>query len=145
MNLTCKRFINLFFVKSYKRLVWHNQQPNSYLINLSDEPLDYLTGKEIFPISASVNRYLFSAKRLWTSLKILFSTKHLLAITNILPGGRNRLKHLLRKKTLYKRPKQMLTHFMPLVSFYTPWKYQKAIGFLMFSGCIERDQWNEMS
>ena len=38
-----------------------------------------------------------------------------------------------------------LTHFMPQVSFYTPWKHQKTKGFLMFPGVIERDQWHEMS
>ena len=32
-----------------------------------------------------------------------------------------------------------LTHFMPLISFDTPWK-QKTRGFLMFSGGIKRDQ-----
>ena len=31
-----------------------------------------------------------------------------------------------------------LTHFMPLISFYIPWKHQKISGFLMFSGDIER-------
>ena len=30
-----------------------------------------------------------------------------------------------------------LTHFMPLVSFDTPWKHQKTSGFPMFSGGIE--------
>ena len=38
----------------------------------------------------------------------------------------------------------ILTHFMPLISFYTPWKHQKTYGCLMFSGDIERDQWHEM-
>ena len=33
---------------------------------------------------------------------------------------------------------------MPLVSFDTPWKYQKLSGFLMYLGGIERDQWHEM-
>ena len=37
-----------------------------------------------------------------------------------------------------------LTHFMPLVSFYTPSKHQKTFGFLMFLGGIERGQWHEM-
>ena len=37
-----------------------------------------------------------------------------------------------------------LTHFMPLISLDTPWKHQKSSGFLMFSGCIKRDQWHEM-
>ena len=37
-----------------------------------------------------------------------------------------------------------LTHFMPLISFHTPWKHQKTRGFLMFSGGIKRDQWHEM-
>ena len=36
-----------------------------------------------------------------------------------------------------------LAHFMPLVSFYTPWKYQKTSSFLIFSGGIERDQWHK--
>ena len=31
----------------------------------------------------------------------------------------------------------LLTHFMPLVSFYAPGKYQKTSGFLMFSGGLE--------
>ena len=38
----------------------------------------------------------------------------------------------------------LLTHFMPLVSFYTPCKHQKIKGFLMFSGNIERVQWLEI-
>ena len=37
-----------------------------------------------------------------------------------------------------------LTHFKPLVSFYTPWKHQKTFGFIMFSGGIETDQCFEM-
>ena len=36
-----------------------------------------------------------------------------------------------------------LTHFMPLVFFYTPWIRHKTFGFLMFSEGIERDQWHE--
>ena len=39
---------------------------------------------------------------------------------------------------------QNLTHFMPLVFLYTPWKHQKTSAFLMFSGGIERDQWHEI-
>ena len=35
-----------------------------------------------------------------------------------------------------------LTHFMPMISFDTPWKHQKTRGFLMFSGSIKRDQWH---
>ena len=38
----------------------------------------------------------------------------------------------------------LLTHFMPLVSFYALSKHQKTRGFPMFSGGIERDQWNEI-
>ena len=37
-----------------------------------------------------------------------------------------------------------LMHFMPLIFFYTPLKYQKTKGFLMFSGGIETDQWYEI-
>ena len=38
-----------------------------------------------------------------------------------------------------------LAHFIPLVSFYTPWKHQETRVFFMFPGDIERDQsWNEL-
>lgn len=36
-----------------------------------------------------------------------------------------------------------LTHFMPLVLFYTLRKHPKTKGFL-FSGTTKRDLWNEM-
>ena len=32
-----------------------------------------------------------------------------------------------------------LAHDMSLVSFFTPWKYKKTFGFLIFLGSIERD------
>ena len=32
-----------------------------------------------------------------------------------------------------------LTQFVLLITFYTPYKHEKATGFLMFSGVIERD------
>ena len=35
-----------------------------------------------------------------------------------------------------------LTHFMPVVSFYTSWKHQKTRGFLMLPGGLEKDQWH---
>ena len=38
----------------------------------------------------------------------------------------------------------LITHFMALVTFYIPWKYEKTRGFLMFSGGIERDHCHEM-
>ena len=54
----------------------------------------------------------------------------------------------LQPKQLQKNPmtdsKTLLTHFMPLISFDTPWKYQKTKGFMMFSGGIKRDPWHEM-
>ena len=31
-----------------------------------------------------------------------------------------------------------------MISFYTPWRYEKKQSFLMFSGGMERDQWNEI-
>ena len=34
-----------------------------------------------------------------------------------------------------------LIHFQPMFHFYSPWKYQKTFGFLIFSGCIEVEQW----
>ena len=51
---------------------------------------------------------------------------------------------LLNKKSTAEYLTEHLTHFMSLVFFYTPWKHQKASGFLMFPGGIERYQWNEM-
>ena len=38
----------------------------------------------------------------------------------------------------------IFTNFMPLVFFYNPWKHQKNIWFLIFSGYLERDQWYKM-
>ena len=38
----------------------------------------------------------------------------------------------------------LLTHFMLLASLYTPGKHQKAKGFLMFLGGLERGQLYEM-
>ena len=37
-----------------------------------------------------------------------------------------------------------LTHFSPMPHFYTPWKRQKTIGFLAFSGGIEMWHWIKM-
>ena len=34
------------------------------------------------------------------------------------------------------------TNFMPVVTFYTPWKHEKARGFQIFSGRIEKVQWH---
>ena len=39
---------------------------------------------------------------------------------------------------------EILTHFMTLVSFYNSSLYQKASGFLMFSGDIDRDHKDKM-
>ena len=38
----------------------------------------------------------------------------------------------------------IFTFFIPLFSFYTPWKHQKTKGFPMFPRGIERDQCHEM-
>ena len=39
--------------------------------------------------------------------------------------------------------KVFLTHHMPLVSFYTHWKHQNTIGFLIFPG-MKREHWHVM-
>ena len=44
----------------------------------------------------------------------------------------------------WKMPRLLsLTHYMSVVSSYTPWKYQKTRGFLMFSEGLEKYQWLE--
>ena len=43
---------------------------------------------------------------------------------------------------LKKLWQDVLTYFMPLVSFYTPWKHQKTIVFLMFPGGKRPVAWN---
>ena len=50
-------------------------------------------------------------------------------------------KFLLRK--ILER-KNTFTHFSPVPHFYTPWKRQKAFGFLTFSGGIEMWHWTKM-
>ena len=37
-----------------------------------------------------------------------------------------------------------LTHLFPMHSFSTPWKHQKTLSFLMFSGGRERVPWEQM-
>ena len=37
-----------------------------------------------------------------------------------------------------------LTHSCPILSLYTPWKYQKIKGFLVFSGSMKWEHWPEM-
>ena len=46
---------------------------------------------------------------------------------------------LIRKKIF-----SPLIDYMPLTSFYTHWKHQKARGLTMFSGGIEKHQWYKM-
>ena len=41
-------------------------------------------------------------------------------------------------------PTNLLTHFIPLIYFDTPWKHQKITDFLTFLGGIKRDQWHKM-
>ena len=38
----------------------------------------------------------------------------------------------------------LLTHFRPLLHFYTPWKHQETFGFLTFSGVKEMEHWVKM-
>ena len=55
------------------------------------------------------------------------------------------LLHVKQCNLLYSIQKySLLTHVISLVSFCTPGKHQKTIGFLMFPGGIERDQWHEI-
>ena len=61
-----------FYSPPYKRLVWHYQQANTDLIKRAIELLDW---EKVFLILTRINRFLLSAKQLWTSLKILFRTK----------------------------------------------------------------------
>ena len=41
-------------------------------------------------------------------------------------------------QTPFKNLDYNLIHFMPLVTFYTPWKDQETIGFHLFSEGIEK-------
>ena len=66
-------------------------------------------------------------EHIYSSLEIVTLLKQL--------GSNKRFQFLI--KTLIK---YFLTHFMPLVSFYTPWKYRKTFSFLMLSGGEETGQ-----
>ena len=44
----------------------------------------------------------------------------------------------------HEKLNQYLTHFSSMFHFYTPWQCQKTLGFLMFSGGIEMEQWAEI-
>ena len=43
-----------------------------------------------------------------------------------------------------QRQHEILTYFWPMFPFYTPWKHQKILSFLVFSGGIKWDHWPEM-
>ena len=50
------------------------------------------------------------------------------------------------KDLWYNFLQKYLTHFMPLISFDTPWKHQKTGCLLMFSGGIKRSvAWNGLT
>ena len=55
---------------------------------------------------------------------------------------RSKIFKLCKFLSIWKTDYQLesLAHFMPLISFYTPWKNQKTKGFLIFSRGIERDR-----
>ena len=36
---------------------------------------------------------------------------------------------------------RFISHFTPLISFYTPWKHQKTMDFRIFSGSLEIEHW----
>ena len=48
------------------------------------------------------------------------------------------LKQILCSRNVNLNISKILTHFMPLIFFF------KTLGFLMFPGGIEKDQWPEM-
>ena len=89
----------IFYPPPYKWLVWHYQKANTDLIKRAIEWFD--SEKSLSNLDVNKHRFLFSTKRLRTSLKILFRTKQSPVMTKILPGWKNKSKHLLRIKALY--------------------------------------------
>ena len=86
-----------------------------------------------------------------SSLRLTYLTKpfiqqfkhFLLAISYLYTG--EILLFLLKAFRVIKHSKCCINSFRATGHFlYTPWKYQKTSGFLMFSGGIERNQWHEM-
>ena len=75
--------LTMFYPLPYKRLVLQYQQANTDLIKWA---LYYLTRKKVFLILTSINKFLFSVKQSWTSLKILLCTKQTYAMVKILSG-----------------------------------------------------------
>ena len=55
--------------------------------------------------------------------------------------SKNRQLHLMWVRNLWLHQP---AHFVSLISYYTSWK-QKILDFLIFSGCLKRDQWHEMA
>ena len=50
----------------------------------------------------------------------------------------------LRNRIVYFVFNIKLTYFWPIFPFYTPWKHQKTVDFLMVSGGIKWEHWLEM-
>ena len=90
------------------------------------------TSQLIFTANQLTGFYMRAA----LALNELNKKLHFLLTTKIqsIRAGNYRLKVIHKNITL-----MLLIHFKPLVHFYTPRKYQKTAGFLVFSGVIERE------
>ena len=70
--------------------------------------------------------------------------RNYLVIELIIQNLRVAFESHLHVSTIFKIMPITITHIMPLVSFYTPWKHQKTRCFVMFLQGAERDIGHEM-
>ena len=69
--------------------------------------------------------------------EILTNSMHVVPLIKTIFSGSNWMWPVSRGFFIKFRVKELLTHFLSLVSFCTSWKPQKTRGFLMFSGGIK--------
>ena len=122
---------------SFRELLWHNITHifwSLYQPILTVSESYYYTISHIFQNS---NRPTLTFHSVIT--KLILSENYCRIILNIFLEFTS-----INTKVFRELLPTLLTHFMPLTSFDTPWKHQKTRGVLMFSEGIKSDQWHEM-
>ena len=87
------------------------------------------------------NKMLTVSLRIWECKLVIVIVKSLWLIKQ--KRNCNKRNGTLREINIAKK-NSVLTHFKPMVYFYTPWKCQKTSTFLMFSGDTEIENLREM-
>ena len=94
------------------------------------------------PLSTASTRFTGMKKICYLGKKHCFTFRALHEFQNLHAQSKERIHEFIRGHFYgweFFIASLILTHYVPLVFFYTPWKYQKTSCFLMFSRGGQRD------